>query len=389
MIRQSLTDYEYQGLKSSCSFADGHAYHELAPEYAPIIESLPVIWQKTQHKKVAECEESFKHAWGNLVQSDTLRSHPHFRICPTSSNSIDLVAAFSREKNYKVLLIEPTFDNLYLLLRRRGCEVHPVQESNLLRAISEDSLDLFLSQFDFDVLFLVNPNNPTGTLFAASAVQKIANYCAAHNKLIVFDTTFRFYNKHPFDDYAVVAKSGASFIFIEDTGKTWPTHDMKASLLVFSTDIAPLMNQLYEEIYLCHSRFTLQVFTELFQITHISGIEKCLRAPMQGRKNQLHHTLTHTPLRSLSNNDTTCIPVEWIDISATRFNDVEMESFLRKFGFYCLPGRYFFWSRDPKRWMANRIRFALGRPKNIFDNGMVMLKKIFQLNEGGINAFNL
>lgn len=374
---QSLTNYEYKGMKAECSFADGHAYHELSPCYAHVIQKFPELWSVAHAKKVTLCEEEFKSAWAQLVQSSFLEQHPHIRICPSASNSIDIVGAYLHEKKFKTLLIEPTFDNLYLILKRRKCAVKPIKEENLFQALDENDINNYLSSFQFDALFLVNPNNPTGIPLPAQYIKKIAEYCADHKKLLILDCAFRLYNKHSFDDYKMIHETGVNYIFIEDTGKTWPTHDMKASMLIFSAGISSLLNTIYDEIYLCHSRFILQMFTEIFTITKENGIHSCIQFPMTERKQRFNSVLHGSPFKIISQSSEAVMPVEWIDISTSKMNDIQAEQYLRQQGLHCLPGRYFYWSENHHDFETHKIRFALGRPKKVFERGLAILEGLF------------
>lgn len=238
-VLQSLTAYEYIGMQSDCSFADGHAYHELSPRYDEVVRGLGSIWESSRGRKVVDSEDEFKLRWAEMLGSETLRAHRNFRICPTSSNSIDILGSYLAASKPRVLFIEPAFDNIYLLLKRRGCAVIPLPETELRRALLDARPEKLLDAGAFDALFLINPNNPTGALIPAELLRSLAEFCRRIGKLLILDTSFRFYANSLHDDYAVLRDSGCSFAVIEDTGKTWPTHDMKASLLAFSDDIAP------------------------------------------------------------------------------------------------------------------------------------------------------
>lgn len=374
----TLTDHEYLALNSACSFADGHAYHELPKALEGVVVNLPAIWQACQDTPVPVMEVAFKRAWADMLDSSSLQGHQHFKVCPTASNSIDIVATLLAEQAPRVLLVEPTFDNLFLMLRRRGCSLLPLEEPALIEAIEADQVEALLDGFAFDTLFLVNPNNPTGYLIRERQFEHIAEYCKRRGKLLVVDSTFRFYNREPFDDYAALVNSGVSFVVIEDTGKTWPTHDMKSSMIVYSADLAKRMQVAYEEIYLCHSRFVMGVFVDLFRRTAMAGVGDTITDEMASRRARVRAVLAGTGLRPVTDERRTVMPVEWVDISATGKSDRELIDQLLAQGFHCLPGSHFYWHRYYQEGVdrSSFIRLSLARPQQVFDDGLALMRRI-------------
>lgn len=374
----TLTDHEYLALNSACSFADGHAYHELPEGLEGVVNTLPSIWHDCNQTKVRDMEQSFKREWANLLDSSELLRHNHFRVSPTASNSIDIVATLLAEQAPKVLLIEPTFDNLYLMLKRRGCEVSPLNEQLMIEAIDQDRLSELLDGYTFDTLFLVNPNNPTGYLIREQQFKVVTEYCQRHNKVLVVDSTFRFYTKFPFNDYAALLNAGGSFVVIEDTGKTWPTQDMKSSMIVYSEDLAKGLEKIYEEIYLCHSRFVMGVFVDLFKRTAKVGLERALVHEIGLRRGKVRELLADTHFSCITDNSATVMPIEWIDVSRSGKTDAELIEQFLSHGFHCLPGSHFFWHAYYERGVHSSrfIRISLARPSAAFEKGLHLLRGI-------------
>lgn len=258
--------------------ADGHAYHDLALSQTAIIEKLPTLWASAKSKKHRDAEEEFKNAFMTLAQSPSLMHYPHFRVCPTASNSIDTVATWLKEKNLSALLIEPTFDNLALILKRRGVAIDSILEDEI-PLIAKNKLNK-----EFDALFLVNPNNPTGRQMSKSEFVEIVGWCKHHGKALLLDNTFRFFVSQDYDMYEILNDSKVTYISIEDTGKVWPTQDLKVSLLFFSYDIAAEMNVIYEEIYLCISNFQLEILGHFLADAHKRGLECAVWAEVANRR---------------------------------------------------------------------------------------------------------
>ena len=375
----SLTKYEYKGMNGNVNFADGHAYHNLPNEYDEITCNLEDIWLLSNQLNVVEAENKFKVSFGYLINSSDVINTANFKICPTSSNSIDIIAAYLKQESKKVLLIEPTFDNLYLLLARRGCQVESLLEDDLIEVLKRNALSELLDKHDFNSIFLVNPNNPTGTLLSECNMAKICSYCAEKDKQIIIDTTFRIYSKSVINyDYRLLNDSNISYIVIEDTGKTWPTNDMKASMLVYSDDCKYLIELIYEEIYLCHSRFVLAFFSKIFDLTLRIGIRLGIHATIEERIFQLQDAIKNIPLICKTDRTMTVIPIEWIDCSATGNNDIQNQEYILSFGLHTLPGRYFYWSKDKNDFSTSMIRMSLGRSQNDFDKGLEIIRTLYK-----------
>src|SRR5262249_31014571 len=115
----TLTEAEVAGLGATYDLANGHAYHDLPAELRAVINHVPEIWNYAASKSVPEMEEEFKRTSADVFGSLALADHRYYSVCPTASNSIDIVATWLRMKRYNVGLLEPVFDNLYLVLRRR------------------------------------------------------------------------------------------------------------------------------------------------------------------------------------------------------------------------------------------------------------------------------
>lgn len=370
MLDKTLTAFELAGLQSEANFADGHAYQDLSPSQDQIIAQLPQLWKLSSQRSIPEAEELYKNSFMELAQAHSLRNYSHYKISPTASNSIDLVGAWLAAKNLQVALLEPTFDNLYLLLKRRGVAVSPIAESHLHR-----NYDWNLALAAVDALFLVNPNNPSGGVLSEEVFCEIVNACVAGNKTILLDNTFRFFVPNYFDPYQILLASGVSFISIEDTGKVWPTQDMKASLIFFSADIAELFTELYEEIYLCVSNFSLAVLAEFLQDAHRNGLMTGLWAEVAMRRKLLRSALAAsggllTPVESSRH---TSLSVEWVQINHSRYSDVDLAHYLQSKNITVLPGRNFYWSQ-PNAHVKN-LRFSLLKPRSKFLHSLKLLSE--------------
>lgn len=345
MLNQ-LTDYELIGLRGDYNLSDGHAYHDINESFPDFPLTLLDIWRDSESTKVNFAEQRFKAAFSRLIGSEVLASHSSFKVSPTASNSIDLVAAYLAVKSPRIALVSPTFDNLALLLKRRGCALQLIEDNYFRSTDNATKLFAKLDSLNFDTLFLVNPNNPTGTVICQEYFSQIAEYSAQRKKTLVIDTTFRLYANNLYDERLILERSGCNYFVIDDTGKTWPTHDMKASLISYSKNCAELFELIYDEIYLCHSRFTMLVFERLFEQTFRQGITKSIHDPVNVRHAYLMSRMNSTIAIPTTDRASACLPLEWFQIKSERITDLDIVGYLAEKNVHVLPGRFFYWESN-------------------------------------------
>ncbi len=345
MLNQ-LTDYELVGLRGGHNLSDGHAYHDINESFPGFPLYLPDIWKDSESTKVNVAEQRFKTAFAKLIGSESLASNSNVKVSPTASNSIDLVAAYLAIKSPRIVLVSPTFDNLALLLRRRGCELQQIEDSYFKTTSNAPKLFTKLDSLTFDTLFLVNPNNPTGTVISKEYMSRIGEYCADRQITLVLDTTFRLYANELYDERMILERSGCDYFVIEDTGKTWPTHDMKASLISYSINHVSLFELIYDEVYLCHSRFTMLVFEKLFEQTFSQGIAKSIHDPVNARHSYLISRMNNSITAPITDRISACLPLEWFQIKSENVTDLDFVEYLATKDVHVLPGRFFYWEQN-------------------------------------------
>lgn len=365
----ALTEFEVVGLRAAFNFADGHAYHRMPKELMPIMNRIKTVWRESSSKEMPELEEKFKRAMSRIIRSTVLGNHSYYSLCPTASNSIDIAAAWLASNKYSVGLLEPVFDNLFLILKRRGISICDIQESDL-KDIQQ--LEKKIERHNLKALFIVTPNNPTGFELSREEFRQIASLCSKKGLALVIDKTFRLYSRSSYDEYQILTNYQTKYIVIEDTGKTWPTHETKVSLMAYSESIASEVRSIYEEIYLCHSKFAITLLATLIERTHRIGIEKIIWEEIDKRRSRMREALKDIPLIPLINDDCCPIPLEWMDCSQTGLNDLELVKKLKGFEIAVLPGRFFFWNSPEKH--VNTIRISLLRSDAIFEKGIESIK---------------
>jgi len=356
---KTLTDLEVDGFHHDFNLADGHAYQDLGETFADIVDALPTLWTTCEHTRVPDAEQRFRAAFATLAGSEAMMTSPFFKVCPTASNAIDVVAAALAQMQLETTLIEPTFDNLSLLLRRRGVRLRPLAESRLnVAALSK----VFASGVIQGALFIVQPNNPTGRCLSSAELTAIAELCVRHRTVLVLDNSFRLYNRNTYDDYAILHDVGVSYIAFEDTGKVFPLHDLKASLLLCSNDLQALVNDVYNETYLCNSRFTLLLLEMVLQRTLSVGLSAAVWSLVDTRRDVLRASLAGTGFSVDATALHSQISVEWLDCSETGLSDWEVARLLEDSGVLVLPGTLFYWSGVPDDENHRNIRVALMKP---------------------------
>ena len=367
----NLTELEVFGLSAQYNLADGHSYISAEKHFNTVLSELPALWREANETPVPEMERLFKNKFAEYFGLDGLSNHSSFSICPTASNSIDIVGAWARSMNYKVGLVEPTFDNLAQLLRRREVELDAISEIVLADIVV---LEEVLRSKQLDVLFMVNPNNPTGTVIGAAAMSNIVELCSRLDVVLVLDTSFRFCHKTDIDEYALLKEKGCSFIILEDTGKQWPTLDTKASLLSYSENLERGIRNIYEEIYLCCSNLSLRVIIAFIDATlnkgGISYMQSVISKNIEIVKSELKNSLVTID----DDEPDSTMTVMWLDIEKTGLSDLELTEYLAKSSVAVLPGRYFYWNSHHVAG-HNRIRIALLKPDDQFGPSMVRLKE--------------
>ena len=380
---KTLTDFEQAGLHSHFCLADGHAYQDLHPSFNPIVRSLPEIWKSSAEQSIPEAEIQFNQRYASFIQAPILSNYQHVRICPTASNSIDLVAAVLKNLQFNAVLVEPTFDNLALLVKRRGVQLSPVQDSTLFNAAESDEIEALLPQLKhYNALFIVHPNNPTGLVLSEHGFKNIVNFCKKHAITMVVDNCFRVYRRTHFCDYTILINSGVSFMAFEDTGKVWPTQDLKASLIYYSQDLANIFNELYNEIYLCVSNFSLGILGAFFDETAKVGLQKTIWDIVDSRRQLLRKTIAESIFSVTEESIHSNLPVEWLQSSVNDKNDITLCQELKRLNLAVLPGRQFYWNSSNNPEHHKNIRVSLMKRQTIFYSGLDILRQYCSTTRG-------
>lgn len=376
----TLTDYEQRGMVNEANLSDGHASQELHDSLHEIISDLPTLWNAAERCVSEEAMAYFVASYSQIAQVGSIARCERLLACPTASNSIDIIGALLAERKGRTCLIEPTFDNLALLLRRRGVPLQPVPVGRLYSMTTEQEIQALFDQHTPRAIFVVDPNNPTGEPLSHRTLQALCSYCKVRDIILVLDNSFRLHKRTLWDTYAVLEESDVSYLAFEDTGKVFPTQELKISILTSSPDLFPLLREIYNEIYLKPSNFSLFLLSAYAKKFQELGLRQILWDIIDDRQNQLANALEGTGLIIDTRTTNSTLGVSWIDIRGTGLKDVELVEKLAMHGISVLPGRQFYWSSHGERDHQNNIRVSLLRPKAAFAAGVERFRS-FSLNE--------
>lgn len=113
---------------------------------------------------------------------------PSYVIC--GNGAADIIFRFAGAmKNRNVLVTAPTFSEYETALTANGCTVrrHLLKEEDGFR-VGADFLDDI--DDDTDIVFLCEPNNPTGVTSGRDFLMKALRTCEAHDAVLVIDECF-------------------------------------------------------------------------------------------------------------------------------------------------------------------------------------------------------
>lgn len=362
-FRRNLTEIEIPCLPETFNLTDGHAFRSWSEAEARIFSDSARFFFNKNRRHGEELEREyvteFMRAGGETVVDECAM------VCLTASMSIELVANHLRLTGATVGLITPCFDNLADILKRHDIPLVPIPEATTL-----DPDRLFEEYGDaVDTFFFVNPNNPTGSEIGNAAFKTICERCAQSDKLLIIDNAFRHYKVEHFDQLALVRASGVRYIGIEDTGKTWPSLELKLSILLCTRELHADLYRIYTDFLLHVSTFVLQLLTAMVRLSNQESFAT-IRGCVRRNREYLRSALSNTGIEFA---DQPGLSVAWLKLPA----DLTGERFAeqaRKEGVFVLPGNYFFWD-DPRQ--GDRfVRVALLRDSEVFDEAASRLARV-------------
>lgn len=134
-----------------------------------------------------------------MAISQKYNIQPRHIVCGNGTDSLiaDIVAAFS-ESGDEVLTSEGSFIGIYVSANKQGRDLKQVPLKNYAYDL-EAIIDAITEKTK--IVFLANPNNPTGTMFTGTEFEKFMEKVPG-NVLVILDEAYEAYAKE-FEDYPI------------------------------------------------------------------------------------------------------------------------------------------------------------------------------------------
>lgn len=352
----NLTQYERESLGRAFNLADGHARQYQDDAQLEICRRLPDLYRAGERISQLDLERDFQAAFYALAGQSSATGHPHTLLCTSASLATDLVATFLGRAGLSVGLVQPCFDNLSAIMRRRRVGMMPLAETDFLAPEPGRPVT--------DALFVALPNNPTGFVLDRAAFTGLASRCADRGQILILDWTFRFFSAlDQWDQYSILDDCGVSYLCVEDTGKTWPSLDLKCSILAASADLFPHVSDVHNDVLLNVSPFALLLLLEYLRDSRRRGLDASVRRPVLANRRRLRGALRQSVLTPVAGQAD--VSVEWVRIDSPEIESTDVVELLAGAGIGILPGDQFFWA-DSRRG-RKYVRFALARDPATFD----------------------
>ncbi|GGV04281.1 hypothetical protein GCM10010275_49630 [Streptomyces litmocidini] len=370
---ENLTQFETLALASPMNLADGHARQQLTAAQGKIVSELPHLWAEAALRPVDEIEqEAAESFFGMLGQ----HAHPFAAgrtlSCYSSSVAMEILARSLVTTTDAVALIHPTFDNIPDILRGVGLRLVPVEEE---RAHDEDLPAELLDEVG--CVFITTPNNPTGRVMGEDRLRRLAEQCAEHGVVLALDTSFRGFDPAAqFDHYAVLDASGCRWVVIEDTGKLWPTLELKIGWLVRSAEVDLPIEKIHSDILLGTSPLVLLLVKRFADDGADGGLAELQRTIAD------HRALVRAAFDGVPDvsfvDEHARVSVERLHVGARLGMDVW--SAVRSQSLYVLPCQKFHWARPHEG--ERMLRLALSRnPSTLLAGARVLRSALLDASE--------
>lgn len=374
MGRKDITQLEIRRLPETFNLTDGHAHRSPIGAELVIVENMARQFLDADREKQHQFERDYITAFYSLTGQTIDELRTRYLLLPAASFSLEIVANYLRMKGMSLALTEPCFDSLVNIFRRHKIKLEPIPDEYL----ESDDIQTFLTSLNSDAICLVSPNNPTGICYTKGNLETIVRFCKEHGKLLIIDGSFRLYRapSEVFDEYQILQQSGIDFIFVEDSGKTWPAKELKVSILATSTGLFRPIYDIYTDLMYHHSPFTLQLLTA-FVRSSIDDKLQTVHGVVAKNRQLLIDALNETSLTVASRPHAS---VAWLGIT-NGMNAMSLQTALAKEGVFVLAGNQFYWS-DPTLG-GSFLRVALLRDEAVFKAAMHKLRQVLMTTHQG------
>jgi len=341
----ALTDAE-----GGLNLTDGHARLDLTDEQAAIVARIPEMFVIASRRPFTSIETAAHRAFlGAIGQHTAPVGTGRILSCYSSTLATDIVAR-ALPAGATIAVLHPTFDNIADLFVTRGLRLVPLSEEQLM--------DQDWPGPPVSAVVVTHPNNPTGLVTPRSHLRSLAEHAVHHGQTIIIDASFRGQVRDAqYDTYAVLDEAGADWITIEDTGKLWPTHELKIGLLAYSERTRLPIQRAFSESLLAASPVVLQMVEALAVDWVNGGFERAQQLVRRNRE-VVRDTIATVGLALAD--PTSEISVARIGLPVDGPDSALLYKDMLERGVHVLPCEPFHWA-DPDSG-RRFIRLSLARP---------------------------
>jgi aspartate/methionine/tyrosine aminotransferase len=374
----NLTTMEVDALTDvdgGLNLTDGHARLLLSAEQASIVARVPEMFREASRRSFPDIEReahsAFLHAIG---QHSAPIGSGRILSCYSSTLATDIVAR-ALPIGATIAVLHPTFDNIADLFITRGLRLVPLSEESLLAQEWPGS--------PVSAIVVTHPNNPTGLITPEGHLRSLAEHAVRHGQTVIIDASFRGQVRDAqYDTYAVLDAAGADWIVIEDTGKLWPTHELKIGLLAYSERTTLPIERAFSESLLSASPVVLQLICALAGDWFSGGYERA-RDLVERNRSVVREAIGEVGLKLAD--PTSQISVARVELPVDGPDSALLYKDMVARGIHVLPCVPFHWA-DPESGLRF-IRLSLARPHSTVEKAARTLAESYlQLSASAVTA---
>lgn len=353
-VLANLTTMEVDALTDTVgglNLTDGHARLLLTAQQEEVIAQIPEMFRDACRRSFPEIEyEAHRAFLGAIGQHSAPVGSGRILSCYSSTLATDIVAR-ALPMDTTVAVLHPTFDNIADLMVTRGLVLVPLSEDALLEQDWPGR--------PVGAIVVTHPNNPTGLVTPEGHLRSLAEHAVRNGQTVIIDASFRGQVREAqYDCYRVLDETGADWIIIEDTGKLWPTHELKVGLLAYSAQTTLPIQRAFSESLLAASPVVLQLITALAADWCDGGYERS-RELVEANRSVVRQAVEEVGLWLADPHSQ--ISVARIELPADGPDSAQLYADLLANGVHVLPCAPFHWA-DPKSGLRY-LRVSLARPR--------------------------
>jgi len=363
---EKLSVYEWLGLASKFNLATAYPRQSISAEQQMAMSNLTHILVAAHTSDELAAKKKFEHAFFTFAGQPSIQSLATPLTQYSGSIAIEVMTNYLRLHKKSVTLMQPTFDTLADALKRHGIPLLPIAESKVLQ-LTEASPRILT-----EALYIVCPNNPTGRCPSKEQFTNIVAYCKKYDILLIIDFCFRFYGDFwDYDQYQLLQDADIDFITTEDTGKTWPSADIKLGMVLSSPSLHKALRTISDDFLVGISPFIFELMCTYIGVERPEKRRILSQDLVDVNRTELRRLLEDTPLQ-LTNQDAR-ISIEWLKLPES-WRAVSFVAWLHEHGIQLLPGERFYWHRHEQG--QHYIRIALLSESVYFHDAATLLRDL-------------